>query len=147
MGANIVPGHNVIAVVPLLMIATMERSLVFYIGGLGFTIQNRWAPDGHLRGCRMSLGGAPLQESTSSTGWKIADGIRGNGAALCFQCSNALAIYGEAAVRGISATREPQVGNFACEVFFADPDGYKINFSGPTNWSEETLLSGIERIL
>jgi len=39
--------------------------------------------------------------------------------------------------------REPQVGNFAWEVFFADADGYNINFSSPTDLPEETLLSEI----
>ena len=95
----------------------------------------------------MSLGGTALllQEITESTGKKMAAvGTRGNGAALYFQCSDALAIYHEAAARGTSAIREPQVGNFAWEVFFADPDGYKINFSSPTDLPEETLLSGIE---
>ena len=94
----------------------------------------------------MSLDGAALmlQEAVESTRQKMAaDGILGNGAALYFQCSDALAIYREAAARGIYALREPQVGNFAWEVFFADPDGYKINFSSPTDLPEETLLSEI----
>jgi catechol 2,3-dioxygenase-like lactoylglutathione lyase family enzyme len=132
------PGHNVTAVVPLLMVTSMERSLAFYVDGLGFTIQNRWIPNGRLRWCWMSLGTAALmlQEAVEPTG-----GILGNGAALYFQCSDALAIYHEAAARQIYALREPQVGNFAWEVFFADPDGYKINFSSPTDLPEETLLS------
>jgi len=146
MSVNTASSHNVTAVVPLLMVTNMERSRAFYIDGLGFTIQNRWIPDGHLRWCWMSLGGAALmlQEATESTRQKMAaDGIVGNGAALYFQSSDALAIYREAAARGIQALHEPQVGNFAWEVFFADPDGYKINFSSPTSLPEETLLSEI----
>lgn len=54
------PSHDVTAVVPLLMVTSMERSLAFYLDGLGFTIQNRWVPEGHLRWCWMSLGGAAL---------------------------------------------------------------------------------------
>jgi catechol 2,3-dioxygenase-like lactoylglutathione lyase family enzyme len=148
MSANTAPRHNVTAVIPLLMVTSMERSLAFYVDGLGFTIQNRWIPDGHLRWCWMSLDGAALmlQEATESTRQKMAaGGILGNGAALYFQCNDALAIYREAAAREIHALREPQVGNFAWEVFFADPDGYKINFSSPTDVPEETLLSEIER--
>jgi hypothetical protein len=68
-------------------------------------------------------------------------GALGNGTALYFQCADALRIYREGATRGIHALREPQVGNFAWETFFADPDGYKINFSSPTDLPEETLLS------
>jgi lactoylglutathione lyase len=147
MSGNTTPAHNVTAVVPLLMVTSMKRSLDFYIDGLGFTIQNRWMPDGRLRWCWMSLGGAALmlQEAVEPSRLKMAaDDILGNGAALYFQCSDALAIYREAAARGISAVREPQVDNFAWEIFFADPDGYKINFSSPTDLPEETLLSEIK---
>lgn len=65
-----------------------------------------------------------------------AAGTLGNGAVLYFQRH-------EATARGLHSVREPQVGNFAWEVFFADPDGYKINFSSPTDLPEETLLSEI----
>jgi predicted enzyme related to lactoylglutathione lyase len=128
----------VTAVVPFLTVASMERSLAFYIDGLGFTIQNRWDVDGQLRWCWLSLGGAAimLQAGAGPKG--------GNGAALCFQCADALAIYREAAARGVHVLREPQVGNFMWEICFADPDGYRINFSSPTDVPEETLLSQVE---
>ena len=146
MSAQTVPVHNVAAVVPLLMVTSMERSLAFYVDCLGFTIQNRWIPDGRLQWCWLSLGGAALmlQEAVESTRQKMTDnGKLGNGAALYFQCSDAVAIYREAGARGIHASREPQVGNFAWEVFFADPDGYHINFSSPSDLPEETLLSEV----
>lgn len=144
MSTNATPARNISAVVPLLLVTSMERSLAFYIDGLGFTVQNRWVPDGRLRWCWMSLGGAALmlQEADASTREKmLTTGTLGNGAALYFQCTDAIAIYREAAARGIHPLREPQVGNFAWEVFFADPDGYKINFSSQTELPEETLLS------
>ncbi len=139
--------HNVTAVVPLLMVTDIQRSLAFYIDGLGFTIQNRWVPDGRLRWCWMSLGGAALmlQEASESTREEmLTSGTLGNGAAMYFQCTDAIAIYRAAAGRGIQPLREPQVGNSAWEVFFADPDGYKINFSSPTELPDETLLSQIQ---
>ncbi len=139
-----VAAHNVTAVVPLLMVTNIQRSLAFYIDGLGFTIQNRWVPEGRLRWCWMSLGSAALmlQEASASTREKmLASGALGNGAAMYFQCTDAIAIYRDAAGRGIHPLREPQVGNSAWEVFFADPDGYKINFSSPTGLPDETLLS------
>lgn len=139
--------HNVTAVVPLLMVTNMERSLAFYVDGLGFAIQNRWVPDGRLLWCWMSLGGAALmlQEANASTRENmLTRGTLGNGAALYFQCTDAIAIVREAAARGIHPLREPQVGNFAWEVFFADPDGYRINFSSRTDIPDETLLSEIE---
>jgi catechol 2,3-dioxygenase-like lactoylglutathione lyase family enzyme len=144
--STVATSRKVTSVVPLLMVASMERSLAFYIDGLGFAIQNRWVPDGRLRWCWMTLGGAALmlQEPIDSSPGKIAvPGAPGNGVDLYFQCGDALAIYREAAARGVHALREPQVGNYAWEVFFADPDGYKINFSSPSDLPEETLFSEV----
>lgn len=138
---------NVSAVVPLLLVTSMERSLAFYIEGFGFTIQNRWEPGGRLLWCWLSLGGAALmlQEPEGPSREKLlAAGKPGNGVGFCFQCSDALAIYREAAARGLQPSREPQVGNFAWELVYTDPDGYRIHFSSPTDVPEETLLSEFE---
>jgi lactoylglutathione lyase len=147
MSSTVAPVQNVTAVVPLLMVTNMERSLAFYVDGLGFTVQNRWVPDGRLRWCWMSLGGAALmlQEAVGSSREKMtAAGVLGNGVSLNFSCSDALAIYRDAATRAIHTLREPQVGNFSWEVAFADPDGYRIHFSSPTDLPEETLLSEVK---
>jgi catechol 2,3-dioxygenase-like lactoylglutathione lyase family enzyme len=147
MSTTVVPVQNVTAVVPLLLVTNMERSLEFYVDGLGFTVQNRWVPNGRLRWCRMSLGGAALmlQEATASSREKLAAaGVLGNGVSLNFSCSDALAIYGDAASRDIRTLREPQVGNLSWEISFADPDGYRIHFSSPTDLPEETLLSDVK---
>src|SRR5271170_5621678 len=90
------PSQNATVAVPLLMVSNIERSLAFYVGGLGFIFQKRWEPGGRLRWCWMSLGGAALmlQEAIESTAKKMAAaGVPGNGVALYFQCSDALAIY------------------------------------------------------
>ena len=137
---------NVTGVAALLMVTSMERSLKFYVDGLGFTIKNRWIPDGHLRWVWMELGTAALmlQEATGNTSERLAKaGKLGNGSALYFQCRDAIVIYRQALERGI-AGREPQVGNFNWEVFLHDPDGYHINFASPTDLPEETLLSETE---
>jgi catechol 2,3-dioxygenase-like lactoylglutathione lyase family enzyme len=136
--------QNVTGVVPLLFVTEMKRSLAFYVSGLGFEVRNRWMPDGELRWCWLSLGGAALmlqQASGSGRQKMLADGRLGNGTSLYFSCGDALAIYREAALRGANPVREPQVGNHAWEVFYEDPDGYKINFSSPTDLPDETLLS------
>lgn len=124
----------------------MERSLPFYVDGLGFTIQNRWLPDGKLRWCWLQLGGAALmlQEAQGESKRRLDDaGTLGNGVGIYFQCRDALSIYRDASSRGIHPRHEPQVGNRSWEVFFADPDGYHINFSSQTDVPEETLLSEI----
>src|ERR1700721_1790491 len=111
MSATVVPVQNVTAVVPLLMVTNIERSLAFYVDGLGFTVQNRWLPDGRLRWCWMSLGGAALmlQEAVASSREKMdAAGVLGNGVSLNFSCSDALAIYRDAPNPDIPPLREPQ---------------------------------------
>ena len=147
MSTTVAPVRNVTAVVPLLLVTNMERSLAFYVDGLGFTIQNRWLPEGRLRWCWLSLGGAALmlQEAVASSREKMAAaGVLGNGVSLNFSCSDALAIYRDAVIRDIHTLREPQVGNLSWEVSFADPDGYRIHFSSPTDLPEETLLSDVK---
>jgi lactoylglutathione lyase len=146
LSSIVVPVQNVTAVVPLLMVTNMERSLAFYVDGLGFTIQNRWVPDGRLRRCWMSLGGAALmlQEASDSSRKKMtAAGVLGNGVSLNVSCGDAIAIYRDAATRDIHTLREPQVGNLSWEVVFADPDGYSIHFSSPTDLPEETRLADV----
>jgi lactoylglutathione lyase len=141
------PTDNVKSCVALLMVTDMERSLAFYVDGLGFKITNRWLPDGHLRWCWMQLGTAALmlQQAMPGTLEKLtANGKLGNGIGLNFQCEDALAIHRQAKDRGI-AGREPQVGNFNWEVSLHDPDGYSIHFCSPTDLPEETLLSEIEK--
>jgi catechol 2,3-dioxygenase-like lactoylglutathione lyase family enzyme len=48
---------NVKEVVPFLHVSDIERSVRYYVGGLGFTIKNKWVVDGKLRWCWLSLGG------------------------------------------------------------------------------------------
>ena len=42
---------NLKQVVPLLLVSDMERSLRYYVDGLGFTIGKKWIVDGKLRWC------------------------------------------------------------------------------------------------
>ena len=53
-------GDNVKQVVPFLRVSEMERSVRFYIDGLGFTMKHEWVPEGKLRWCWLTRGGASL---------------------------------------------------------------------------------------
>ena len=44
-------GANVRSVVPFLCVADMERSLRYYLYGLGFGMRNKWIVDGKVRWC------------------------------------------------------------------------------------------------
>jgi lactoylglutathione lyase len=135
---------NVTEVVPLLGVSSMERSLGYYVGGLGFTMQNKWVVDGSVRWCRLALGGAALMlQELAKQGPGAPHSKLGEGVSLWFQCEDAIAMYHEVTSRGIQAS-EPQVGNAMWDTTLLDPDGYRIHFGSPTDTPEETKLSEVK---
>jgi lactoylglutathione lyase len=143
MNAGAGSDGNVKEVVPFLCVSSMERSLLYYIDGLGFTMKNQWVVDGKVRWCWLALGGAALmlQEFAieGHDSW-VPQGKVGEGMSLWFQCADAIAIYREVTSRGIAAS-EPRVGNGLWDTCLADPDGYRLHFESPTDTPEGTKLS------
>ena len=137
---------NLRQVVPFLGVTDMERSLRFYLDGLGFTIMNKWEPEGRIRLCWLTRGGASimLQEFVKEGhGGQRPEGVLGQGVNLCFQCEDAVALYRELRSRGLEA-REPFVGNSMWVTGLSDPDGYKLDFESATDVPEDTALSEFE---
>ncbi len=64
MSATARSSSNVKQVVPFFRITDMDRSLRFYVDGLGFTLKNKWVVDNQLRWCWLELGGAALMLQT-----------------------------------------------------------------------------------
>jgi catechol 2,3-dioxygenase-like lactoylglutathione lyase family enzyme len=147
MEPSAVTTANLIRVLPFLGVTDMERSVRFYIDGLGFTMKNQWVPDGKLRWCWLTRGGASLmlQEFVKEGhGGLRPEGTLGQGVSLCFQCEDAVALYREFLSRGIEA-KEPFVGNSMWVTVLSDPDGYKLDFESVTDVPEETKLSEVEK--
>jgi lactoylglutathione lyase len=143
MSASPRPEVNVKQAVPFFCITEMERSLRYYIDGLGFTRTNQWIVNGEIRWCWLQLGGAALM--LQNCGAKILDSMPagaklGQGVSIWFQCEDAIALYHEFRSRGIEAS-EPQVGNGLWDTVLSDPDGYRLHFESPTDVPEETKLS------
>ena len=134
---------NVKQAVPFFMVEDMQKSLRFYVDGLGFEIKHRWEPDGNLRWCWMRLGDTSLMLQEF---WKEGhhsgrpDGKLGQGVSICFVCEDALAIYRDIKSRGIES-KTPFVGNAMWVVSVTDPDGYRLDFESSTDVPEETVLS------
>jgi uncharacterized glyoxalase superfamily protein PhnB len=141
---------NVGQAVPFFGVTKMEASLRFYVDGLGFTMKRWWipdqadgqddyTPDGRIRWCWLERGDAAimLQEF-------VPDGqpkeTLGTGVNVCFQCEDALALYREFKSRGIQTRGRPSVGNRLWVVPVTDPDGYRLEFSSPTDAPEDTEL-------
>jgi catechol 2,3-dioxygenase-like lactoylglutathione lyase family enzyme len=143
METQIQTAANVKEAVPFFMVEDIQKSVRFYVDGLGFEITHRWQPEGSLQWCMMRLGDAAvmLQEY-----WRDGhrsgrpEGKLGQGVSICFVCEDALAIYREIKSRGIEPQR-PFVGNAMWVVSLTDPDGYRLDFESSTDVPEETVLS------
>jgi len=146
MNVNSEAGKNLKQVVPFLGVTDMKRSVRFYIDSLGFTMKHQWTPEGKLRWCWLTRGGASimLQEFVKQGhGGHRPEGVLGQGVSLCFQCEDAVTLYHEFRARGIEAS-EPFVGNSMWVTVLSDPDGYKLDFESVTDTPEDTKLSELE---
>jgi uncharacterized glyoxalase superfamily protein PhnB len=150
MTVEIVTSVNVKQAVPFFGVSNMEASLRFYVHGLGFTMKRWWIPeqadgqddykpDGRIRWCWLELGEAAimLQEFLPE---RQPAGTPGSGVNVCFQCEDALALYREFKSRGIRTRTRPSVGNGLWVVTVTDPDGYRMEFSSPTDAPEDSEL-------
>jgi lactoylglutathione lyase len=139
---------NVQQAVPFFRVSNMEKSLHFYVDGLGFEMTKRWTPDGNgkVRWCWLQHGNAAimLQEfrKEGPNAW-TAESKVGVGVSISFQCKDALALYRDFKSRGIEAER-PFVGNAMWVTSVQDPDGYKLEFESYTDVPEETVFSEAE---
>ena len=129
---------NVKQAVPFFRVSNIERSLRYYVYGLGFEMTRKWIVEGKLRFCWLQHGEAALmlQEfpKEGHDSWS-PKGKVGEGVSICFQCDDALAIYRIVTARGIKASK-PFVGNGMWVTSLSDPDGYKIEFESLTDMME-----------
>jgi lactoylglutathione lyase len=131
---------NVKQAVPFFHVSNIEASVRYYVEGLGFELTKKWIDEGKLRWCWLEIGDAALMLQEFR---KPPEGKVGVGVTICFNCEDALAIYGAVVARGIQAAK-PFVGNAIWVTSMFDPDGYKIEFESPTDVAEETEYSGPE---
>ena len=136
---------NVKQAVPFFGVTNMETSLRFYVDGLGFKMKHQWIPDraadkpdGRIRWCWLELGEAAIMLQEFLPERRPKEKL-GTGVNICFQCEDALALYREFKSRGIQTSR-PSVGNRLWVVGLTDPDGYRVEFSSPTDAPEESEL-------
>src|ERR1044072_4057386 len=89
---------NVQQAVPFFRVSSMEKSLHFYVAGLGFEMTRKWTPDGDgkIRWCWLELGNAALMlqefRKEGHDSW-VPESKVGVGVSICFQCKDALALY------------------------------------------------------
>lgn len=150
MSVENVMSANVRQAVPFSGVTNMEASLRFYVDGLGFTMKRSWIPDqadghgdckpdGRIRWRWLQLGEAAIMLQEFLPERRPKETL-GTGINVCFQCEDALALYREFESRGIQTRRRPIVGNRLWVVQVTDPDGYRLEFSSPTDTPDETEL-------
>ena len=141
---------NVKQAVPFFGVTNMEASLRFYVDGLGFRMTRWWIPDkadgqgdykpdGRVRWCWLELGEAAIMLQEFLPERQPREPL-GTGVNVCFQCEDALALYREFKSRGVQTRNRPSVGNRLWVVPVTDPDGYRMEFSSPTDAPEDTQL-------
>lgn len=130
---------NVKQAVPFFGVSDMERSLRYYIDGLGCVMKLEWIDEGKLRWCWLEIGHAALMLQEFRKEW-MPKGKLGEGVSICFICEDALAIYHEVKSRGMEPSR-PFVGNHMWVTSLVDPDGYRIDFESYTDVPEDTVYS------
>jgi lactoylglutathione lyase len=134
---------NVRQAVPFFWVHDLQRSLQFYVAGLGFSLTKKWVHDGKLRWCWLELGDAAvmLQEFWREGDHRnVPDGTVGMGVSINFICRDAIALWREFTSRGLSA-QQPFVGNSMWVTQISDPDGYHLCFESPTDAPEESIFS------
>lgn len=116
--------------VPFFMVTDMDRSMAFYIKGLGFELKMDWQPHGRIEWCWLEKEGVALmlQEYHKE---RLPKEKLGQGVSICFICEDALDLYREYLKKGLSPS-EPFVGNKMWVVSLTDPDGYKLDFESDT---------------
>ena len=130
---------NLKQAVPFFMVTNMERSLDFYVKGLGFEIKIDWRPNGPIEWCWLEREGVALMLQEYREGFVPKDKL-GIGVSICFICQDAIQLYTEFQQKGLTPT-EPFVGNKMWVTSISDPNGYQLNFESATNVAEETKYS------
>ena len=113
--------------VPLFDVADVDKSIEFYVDGLGFKLQDKWVEDDILKWFRVQHGDSALMLQKTQ-GEPPAN--RGPGLTLYFICEDAIAAHQEFKERGVQVD-EPFVGNNMDVFYFKDPDGYRLSFESP----------------
>ena len=134
---NVLP--NLKLAVPFFMVTDMDRSLVFYMKGLGFERKFEWKQNGRIAWCWLEREGVALmlQEYNKELLPKEKLGV---GVSICFVCQDALALYREFLKNGLQPN-EPFVGNNMWVTTVSDPDGYHLDFESTTEVPDETRYS------
>ncbi|MBX2971400.1 MAG: hypothetical protein KF803_18685 [Cyclobacteriaceae bacterium] len=85
---------NLKQAVPFFMVTDIDRSIAFYVKGLGFELKNEWRSKGRIEWCYLEREGVGLMLQEYREGFMPKE-KRGVGISICFICQDALKLYTE----------------------------------------------------
>jgi len=109
----------------------LQKSLEFYVDGLGFTVKERWEKDGKLQGVMLIAGSCEI--GLSQDDWaKGRDRTKGIGVSFFAETGQSLDLIAALArERGVAAVG-PKLAPWGDRVVeFIDPDGFKFTIYWP----------------
>ena len=109
----------------------LQKSLEFYVDGLGFTVKERWEKDGKLQGVMLIAGSCEI--GLSQDDWaKGRDRAKGIGVSFFAETGQSLDLIAALArERGVAAVG-PKLAPWGDRVVeFIDPDGFKFTIYWP----------------
>ena len=130
---------NLKQAVPFFMVTSIDRSLDFYLKGLGFEIKIEWKPEGKIEWCWLERDDVSIMLQEYRKEFLPKENL-GQGVSICFMCQDAVALYNEFLQKGLSP-QEPFVGNNLWVVQINDPDNYNLCFESSTDTPEGTMYS------
>ena len=125
------PKENVHAPLPLLFTRDIERARAFYCDRLGFTLTNRYDPDGKLSWCMLAMEGARVM--LEQTDAKRLAGLADNRTdiALYFLCEDVDVLHERFTANGVDL-EPPFVAFYGMkQLEVRDPDGRCLCFEHP----------------
>ena len=131
---------NIRQAVPFFWVSNIQRSIQFYVDGLGAKLTNMWIDNGKLRWCWLELQETALMLQEFLPDSPLAKEKLGSGLQITYVCADAIAYYKEVTSRGLEADK-PFVGNSMWVTGVTDPDGYRLFFESPTDAPEESEYS------
>ena len=117
---------NVKQTVPLMYVSDIDASCRFYCDGLGFSLDQKWEPNGKLAWCWLNLEGAAVMLQQGEPG-DLGNDPRIN---VYFLCEDVDVIY--SAIRERVAAEPPTIESYGMkQLFVTDPDGNRVCFENP----------------
>lgn len=117
------------ALTPSFTVNDLQRSLDFYVEGLGFIVKERWEREGELRGVMLAAGSCEL--ALGQDDWaKGRDRVKGAGVRIYAETAQDLdAIAERLRAHGI-ATEGPRDASWGGRMLnVTDPDGFQITLT------------------